>query len=78
MERPNWLPDKDHPAWKIGQTLAFAVLVGVLAIHGEDGGHAASGKGFHLDLNDLLGAGGVAGFAKLWFQKNFTVDKDDA
>ncbi|MGH7177885.1 MAG: hypothetical protein ACREJC_10925 [Tepidisphaeraceae bacterium] len=56
------LPDKDHPLWKLAQSLVALAGIGLLVIHSLYGGHAG------LDLSDAAGAGGGLLGAKLIYQ----------
>lgn len=56
------LPDKDHPLWKLAQSLV-ALLGLVLAAR-----HAAIGEHVAVDLSDAAGLGGAALGAKLLLQ----------
>lgn len=60
-----FLPDKDHPVWKIIQTLVSALCIGFFSFHGISEG---AGHSLNPDVNDAAGVGGLALAVKLIFQ----------
>lgn len=57
------LPDKDHPLWKLAQSVVTLVGLIVLVTHGFDGAHAGG-----VDVADATGAGSLALGGKLLYQ----------
>lgn len=59
----SWLPEKDHPVWKLAQSIVALVpllWVSYHAWHGHAGG---------VDLSDAAGVGGAALAMKLLVQQ---------
>lgn len=59
----SWLPEKDHPVWKLAQSIV--ALVPILWVSY----HAAHGHTSGVDLSDAAGAGGAALAIKLLVQQ---------
>ena len=56
-------PEKDHPAWKLAQSIVALVGLAILVFHGIDGGHAGG-----VDVEDGAGVAALGLAGKLVYQ----------